>query len=245
MALTIARVSQNAQSTPKKTFTKLDPYMDLRRLTNVTRGAPVNLMCDNYFDYKWALIYLRDMPQEEKVERIGLFFPELRSLMEGAKQSPPSKYVLISRNLPEAVWKNEKFSLVPVSDEFAPIVAVSPANGAETVDGASFVWLSNMPSSFAVDSPREGQAILWARKTLVRPSRPKDINRTVVVQTDLGTYDQRVQDALSIPLKLKRGMNSIQLWCRELPTLKVLPNGDGRVLLLGLEDYQIKLVPGS
>jgi len=212
---------------------------------NVTQGAPLSLVCDNNLDYKWALIYLRDQPQEQKVERIGLLFPELRSLMEGAKQSVPAKYVLVSRNLPGAVWKNEKFSLVPVSDEFAPIVALNAANGAETVNGASFIWLSNTPSSFAVDSPKEGQAILWAWKVQCGPSRPNDTSRTVVVQTDSGTYEQRVQDAFSVPLRLKKGMNSVQLWCRELPTLKVLPNGDRRALLLGLEDYQIKLIPGS
>ena len=164
--------------------------------------------------------------------------------MTHSKESIPAAYNLVNRNIPEAVWKNDKFSLVAVSDTFAPIVAVDAPNGVETVDGASFVWLSNRSSSFLVDSPKEGQAILWARKIRCGPSRPNDTVRTVVVQTDTGIYEQRVEDAFSISLNLKKGVNWLQLRCRELPTLTVLPNGDRRTLLLGLEDYQIRLSPG-
>jgi len=238
------RVTQNTRFTTKQFFTSLEPYRELRQLTTATHEASLSLLCDNNFDYKWALIYLRDQPQEQKLERIGLRFPWFRRFMAQAKESIPARYILINRKVPEDIWRNEKFSLVPFSDtSFAPIVALDVPNGIENVDGARFVWLSNKSSSFLVDSPKEGQAILWARKILCGPSRPNDRVRTVIVQADTGTYEKRVEDVFSIPLTLKKGVNTILLSCRELPTLTLLPNGDQRTLLIGLEDYQIKLVP--
>jgi hypothetical protein len=242
--LTAYRVTQNSYFTPKQFLTTLQPYMQLRQLTATTHGESLSLLCDNNFDYKWALIYLRDQPQEQQLERIGLLFPWFRRLMAHSKESIPARYILVNRKIPEAIWNNDKFSLVALSDtSFAPIVALDAPNGVENVDGASFIWLSDKSSSFLIDSPKEGQAILSARKIRCGPSRPNDPVRTVEVQTDAGIYEKRVEDELSIPLTLKKGMNTILLRCRQLPTLKVLPNGDRRTLLIGLEDYQIKLLP--
>jgi len=237
--LVAAVVWRNYNFTPKWLRVSLEPYSDLKRLRPVTRDGPVCLMCDNDFDQQWARIYLRDLPQEMRFERGIDLFPAVML----AKKETSAQFFLVNRKMEGAVWANSKFWLVPITRETAPIVAVDSPNGIEDVQGAAFTWLSDQPTSFVIDSLRDGPAILWAGKVRIGSSRPEDPIRTVIIRDANGTTEHQVKDgkdAFYACLFLKKGLNHLGMWCAEKPTVKRLGNGDKRVLLLGLEDYQVK-----
>jgi hypothetical protein len=239
-------MAQNFQFTPKRVTFRLEPYSDLRSLPSITHHEPLSLMCDSDLDQKWALIYLRDQPQDQRFERITIYHPELGTLINAARRSPePARYYLVNRKMPGAIWSNAKFWLVPFSNNFAPIIALQSQNEVSEIDGAAFVWLSDKPSSFVIDSPNDGLALLWAKDVRMGPSRPNDSVRTVLIRTAAGTTEQRVDHAFCALLDLKKGLNRVGIWCAEQPTIKILPNGDPRALMLGLEDYQVKPISGN
>jgi hypothetical protein len=234
-----AVVWRNYNFTPKWLRVSLEPYSDLRNLRKVTQNGPVCLMCDDDFDQQWARIYLRDLPQEMRFQRGIDLFPA----MMRAKKEAAAKFFLVNRKMEGAVWGNSKFWLLPISDKIAPIVAVDSPNGIEEVEGAAFTWLSDRPTSFVIDSSRDGPAILWAEKVRMGLSRPEDSIRTVIVRDASGTTEHKVKevkDAFYMCLFLNKGLNHLEMWCAEKPTVKRLRNGDTRAMLLGLEDYQVK-----
>ena len=234
-------MAHNFRFTPKRVAFRLEPYSDLRNLPSITHDAPISLMCDNDLDQKWALIYLRDQAQDQRFERITIYHPELGTLINDARRPPaPARYYLVNRKMPGAIWSNATFWLVPVANDFAPMVALQPQNGVSEINGAAFIWLSDQPSSFVIDSPKDGPAVVWAKNIRMGPSRPNDSVRTVVIRTAAGTSEQRVDRRFYALLDLKKGMNRVEIWCTERPSVKVLPNGDPRALMLGLEDYQVK-----
>jgi hypothetical protein len=234
-------MAHNFRFTPKRIAVRLAPYSDLRNLPAITHDEPISLLCDNDLDQKWALIYLRDQPQDQRFERITIYHPELGTLIEGAKRpSAPARYYLVNRRMSGAIWSNAKFWLIPISSSFAPMIALEPQNGVSEINGAAFVWLSNRPSSFVIDAPSDGPAVVWAKNIRMGPSRPDDFVRTVVIRTAAGTSEQRVDNAFYALLDLKKGLNRVEIWCAEQPSIKVLPNGDPRALILGIEDYQVK-----
>jgi hypothetical protein len=246
LGLTSWAVSSNFDSTPKKFHVPLKPYSDLGNLGVVTHNETIRLMLDSDLDQRWALIYLRDQPIERPLERGVEVLPNVRLGMSRArKNSSPAKFLLLNRKMRGAVWTNSKFWLVPISDQVAAVVATDKPNGVEEVNGSAFVWLSDKASSFVIDSPKDGPALIWARKTWIGPSRPEDPNRTVVLRTVNGLTEHKVADAFYALVSLQKGLNYLDMWCAEKPTLKTLPNGDTRALMLGLEDYQARPISGN
>jgi hypothetical protein len=232
-------VWRNFDFTPKRFRVSLEPYSDLRNLGAVTQGAPVSLMCDNDFDQTWALTYLGDQPQEVRFKRGIELFP---AMMRAKKANTAVKFFLVNRKMEGALWTNSKFWLVPISKESAPVVAVDSPNGIEEVQGAALAWLSDRPTSFIIDSLRDGPATLWAKKVRMSSTQPVDSIRTVILRDASGRSEHEVNDAFYACISLNKGLNRVELSCEDKPTIKQLPSGHTRPLLLGLEDYQVKQV---
>ena len=126
--------SQEFDLTPKHFLVPLEPYSDLRKIGAVTHDSPLSLMCDNDIDQEWALIYLRDQPQELRFERGSQVFPWARpAMLQARKEASPAKFFLLNRTMPGSIWSNSKFCLVPFSTDFAPITVSETPNGVEEV----------------------------------------------------------------------------------------------------------------
>jgi hypothetical protein len=229
--------------TPKRFHVPLKPYSDLRKIGAVTHGLSLSLMCDNDVDQEWALIYLGDQPQELRFQRGSQALPWVKSVMlQARKEVNPVKFFLLNRRMSGSTWSNSKFWLVPFSEDCAPITIAETPNGVEEIEGSAFTWLSDRPTSFAIDSPLAGPAVLFSKKVRLGPSKPDDSARTVVVRDLDGIHEQKVTDLFYTLVQLKCGLNYVDLSCAEKPSLKVLPNGDSRVLMIGLQDYQVRPV---
>jgi hypothetical protein len=240
------QLNEDFELTPKRFHFPLKPYSDLREIGSVTQGAPVSLMCDNDIDQEWALIYLRDQPLDMRFQRGSQLLPNVRFRMEQAKKpKSPARFFLVNRKMRGSIWANSKFWLVPVSEEFAPIIVSDTPNGVEEFEGSAFIWLSDRPSSFAIDSPEDGLALLFSKDVRIGPSRPEDSSRTVVIRDAGGLSQCKVADAFYTLVCLKKGLNHLEMWCAERPTREVLPNGDTRTLMLGLKDYQVRIISGN
>jgi hypothetical protein len=147
--------------------------------------------------------------------------------------------VLTDRNISGAIWQNGKFSLVARENYLAYQIKSGP-NSAEEVNGKPFVWIANEPTRFVVDSPRRQNMRFSAEEGWLGPSLPKVDTRVITVNVGdfRRTFTTRGTFSLDIPIEC--GQNIVEIWCEDKPTVTVTPNGDRRVLLLGLLDFRFE-----
>lgn len=237
------QVSQSSDSTPKRFHFPLEPYSDLRKIDFVTQNAPISVMCDNDIDQQWALIYLRDHPQELRFERVSYHYPKMGRVVARAKREAESaKYLLTNHKMPGAVWANSKFWLAPFLSDFVPIVVLTSENGVQEVGGVPFIWLSDGPSTFVIDSPQDGSAVLFSQNIWIGPSGTKNSSQKALIRDANGLREQNVVDTFFSLLSLKKGINSLDVWCADKATVKRDSAGLPGKLLLGLENYRVKII---
>jgi hypothetical protein len=108
-------------------------------------------------------------------------------------------------------------------------------NGLEQVGGEPFFWMGKGTTKVMIQSSRAGHLILEAGFT-PGPSLPGVALRRVHVTTDHG-HDSIVKilaGRQSLQVPIPQGRTVVSLTPLDLPTVRTLPNGDSRPLLLGV-----------
>ena len=145
----------------------------------------------------------------------------------------------------EALWQNRHYVLwAPRTADVAMITNIAAPHGLEPSDG-TFFWMGEGVVAVDVLAPRPGRARLSAHFRL-GPSLPGIPTRTVRVQAGGAPAQDVIIDetAEDFRVPVRQGVNRILLRVLEKATVRCLPNGDTRRLLLGVDGLAAALVPG-
>jgi hypothetical protein len=121
---------------------------------------------------------------------------------------------------------------------------VSSPNGFDIVNNRKFYWLGNQETLIGIQSSFAGTITMVGDFTM-GPSLPEKIERNLMVTSIMDGRSQSFNIAIrpgwnTIEIPVSRGKNTIELTVLDEPTIHSLPNGDPRILLLGLQDIQIR-----
>jgi len=213
---------------------------DLKALKRTALRAPVVLAPDDDFEYLWAAYYLRDADVLTPSPRGYFAMPHVLSLLASVRKPlgdrPPLK--LVSGRRAAAIWSNGTFSLV--SDDSPEILQVRSPNGLEVLGDGRFFWLGNQPATLVISARRAGAELLMAKEFIFGPSAPGLPFRNLVTECGQHRIESTFsRDSEGIPIQLDGGTQECRIWCTNPPSIPRQPNGDTRVLLLGLKEYRI------
>jgi hypothetical protein len=107
------------------------------------------------------------------------------------------------------------------------------------VNGKPFVWLGNDATRFLIVSKIAQRANFSAEEFLTGPSRPEDNDRQIRISIGGDSWLTDVSRALPLQVPLKQGLNFLDIARQDSPAVSAQPDGDPRVLPLGLWDYRI------
>jgi hypothetical protein len=219
-------------------------YSELANLRHEVGNRPVLLVCDNAFaeeyndfDQEWAVFFLRhvNLKVPEYFGYLGAGGP----LMPRAKStSEPAAFVLVNKRIEDAVWANQRFSLLELPVQ-AKLVDVQAPNGLQQANGKPFVWLGNNATRFLIVSKIAQTATFSAAECLTGPSRPEYKDRQIRVSIGSDVWQTDVSGALSLQVPLKPGLNFLDIACQDSSTGPEQSNGDATALPLGLWNYRI------
>jgi len=221
-------------------------YSDLAGLKHRVGNCPVLLVCDQAFDQlyydidqEWAVFFLRHVNLKVP-EYIGYLGAEpYDPVMRRAKSiSEPAAFVLVNKRIEGAIWNNQRFSLLELGNQ--PIlIGVQSPNGLEDVNGKPFVWLGNNATRFLIVSKMGQTATFLAEGCFTGPSGTEDKDRRISVSIGGTVWQEDVTGALSLQVRLKPGLNILEIGSHDASTASEQPDGDTKALPLGLWDYRI------
>ena len=242
----LAQRMEQQEKVPWREVIPMKWYSDLANLRPKVGNRPVLLVCDNAFDQldydfdqEWAVFFLRHINLKVP-QYFGYLGAELyEPLMQRAKSSSePPAFVLVNKRMEGAVWQNHRFSLLELASQ--PIlIGVQAPNGLEDVNGKPFVWLGNNVTRFLIVSKIAQTATFSAAVCLTGPSHPEDKNRQIRISIGGNVWQAEVSGTLSIEVPLKSGLNFLGIASQDASMVSAQPEGEPRVLPLGLWDYRI------
>ena len=213
------------------------PFLELTNLKKILGDAPVCLVTQNWFNQMWAVFFLQGykliVPHP-----LNYLAHSPSGLYDIASEQAKGAFLLTDQKRPGAIWHNEVFWL---QNRLAPVelLAIDAPNSVESVEGDSFIWLSNEFTDFTVHSDAARQALLTIHQCWPGPSRPEDAKRTLIVEDNGIRTELAASSDLKVPLKLNQGDNLVRLSCKETPTVEKLSSGDTRKLLLGIKGFKL------
>jgi hypothetical protein len=214
------------------------PFLELTKLKQISRDAPIRLQTQSWFNQMWAVFFL----QGRHLVVPNLLFPLTKAatgLNSVASDRADTVLVLGDRPREGAVWHNDIFWLTS-REEPVELVWIDAPNNVETVEGEIFVWLDNQFANLTIHSDADRQAFLVIPELRPGPSRPEDPKRTLIFEANGETAEMPGEGSLKIPLALKKGDNIVRLACKEPATVNQLASGDARTLLLGLKGLSVR-----
>jgi len=241
-------------------------YADLTRINEVLQGRPLIHMVDNRLAYIWSVYFLRESPIVLTGYRSYMNSPGKIRLLKRAYTPPNYEHALYLSDRPQAhpVWTNGSFYLsdkkrsgmasfenskcvlkngslfLSSKGVYPNIEKVTNPNGLESMNRLPFIWVGDRPTILMISVPREGTYLLTARKFIPGPSIPDCPVRTIQVLDSHGKRAVEVDKKTSfLELRLKQGLNKVEMVCLDAPKITLQPNGDKRPLLLGIQGYGI------
>lgn len=144
----------------------------------------------------------------------------------------------------QVVAENSEIALVKYNQSKITCFDVSNPNGIEVVNNNEFYWLGNQKTLIDIQSSFAGIISIVADFTM-GPSLPEMTERTLLVTTVINGRSQSFNLIIrtgrnTIEIPVSKGNNKIELSVLDEPTVYSLPNGDPRVLLLGLQNIQVQ-----
>jgi hypothetical protein len=216
----------------------IKPFLELRRLKEISRDAPVRIQTQSWFNQLWAVFFLQGY--KLIIPNPLLYLQSLaKSLPHPATEQYPISFVLTDEKKSGAVWHNKSFYLL-ARGEPVELLAVNAPNTLETEDGEPFLWLDNRFADLTIHSDADREVFLLIPECRPGPNRPEDPNRTLLIEQNGEAFEVPAQESLKIPLSLKKGNNLVRLACKESATVHELASGDTRTLLLGIKGFSIK-----
>jgi hypothetical protein len=164
--------------------------------------------------------------------------------------SAPPGYFLTDRNSlkfneswrKNVIAENTDFVLIKVADPRFIYLSKANPDSIEDWGGKTGFWINNEKTIMNIISSENAQ-VVFSADFIPGPSIPETAQRSLEINfpemdsTQVIAIDENVKLLL---FTVKRGENIITFSDIDIPTLKALPNGDPRVLLLGLQNIQIK-----
>lgn len=214
-------------------------YEELSKCRRLIGSHTLRIICDSPFKEFWGIFYLRDLNIELPV---GHLVQARLKLLTRAKQPPEeASYTLVDTPSKDCIWKNRVYSIHKTRPlEICGVWEPRGLSALERQNGKISLWLNNEPMNFVIASSRQARATLSIGELVPGPSRIGDSRRTLILRNGDSIRRFPALGSLSLDLSLRHGINSIEMWCEELPDVKSLPNGDPRTLLIGLGDIQVK-----
>jgi len=236
---------ENREAVPYQAQKKMRQYEQIRRLDTIVGRQIVLVDCKNDFEYEWALFYARQMRVQILAYKSYLklfqqrdFYGKRTLLPElGGDQIPA--YVLSDYPSSRSVWSNEVFWLRPV-ESGASLLSVDCPNGIESMEGKRFLWISDRPTKFFIFTDQDRTARLYSEGVVMGPSIPRADSRTLYVKLLNTVQEMDVEKSFTVSLQLRRGINEVQIWCKDKVEVSKQPNGDTRALLLGIVNYDVE-----
>lgn len=235
---------------------RADQYRQVQSITRVVGDQPVLVLVDDWLANEWAIYYLRDQPISVGAYRVYMNQPFSLPAMHRARVVPSDqlRYVLtdVAFNGTALHW-NLAWSGGPYllwytdGTNWSTIAAITDSGGAVPLSGdQQFFWMTQSAVNVRVMAAHAGEVLLNGNFTL-GPSLPGVSSRKVLVTTDSG-YQQTVlihagRQSVHIPVAF--GETVISLKALDTPTVKTLPNGDVRPLLLGVSNLQATFDAGE
>jgi hypothetical protein len=147
--------------------------------------------------------------------------------------------------------QNANLVLVKTPQEFWSkplILGIENPNGVEVdPEEKPWFWMGGKPTQLKLFSPIKGEIKLNARFQM-GPSLPEQPNRRVLVRSSADKKQQKLlldETTKEISFTVRQGINEVSLQVLDEPTLKVLPSGDDRPMLLRVDQWQLKLGKSS
>jgi len=228
-------------------------FKELEKVKTLLGEEPLMVAVDDDLANQWAVYYLRDLSIHLVQYRSYMAQLHVLPFMERAKtvkmQEP--RYVLSDSagsfrlSSEKAVWSGGPYSLWKLPDEkWVFVTQIHNPNGLENWQGQQGFWMGQGETEFILFAGCEGRAMLSA-DFLPGPSLPDKPDRQILISSDHG-YRETVtigpEEKRSFKLPIKAGKNRIVFQPLDRPTLKVLPNGDKRPLLVGVHGLQVAWV---
>jgi len=231
--------------------TDIKLYKELLLIPPIVNNSPVGISVSDPIANMWAMYYLR--------ESITYFFsyqaypnqPHVLPFMHRSQQVDLSKirYLLTDAKgfRPEEasmLWHNSVYSLWKIKDSPFFIAGISNPNGVEILNNNEFYWLGNQKTLIDIQSSFTG-IISIVGDFMMGPSLSETTERNLMVTSRINGQSHSFAFTIRpgrniIEVPVSRGNNKIELSVLDEPTINSLPNGDSRVLLLGLQNIQFE-----
>lgn len=229
---------QNFRYAPWRKERKIQPFVELRKLKEISRDTPIRVQTESWFNQMWAVFFLQgyniEVPNPLLYLKASANEPE-----KGTTNLNKAVFVLVDKKEPRAIWHNKIFYLLNRSNP-VELLGVDAPNSVETVEGEDFLWLDNQFAVLTISSDADRRAFLVIPECWPGNSRPEDKKRTLILETRDETLEIPAEGNLKIPLTLRQGNNFVRLACKEHATTDKLPSGDTRTLLLGLKGFGVR-----
>ncbi len=221
---------------------KIKSYEQIQGLGKIVQNQAVALACNHDFECEWALYYARQL----NVQVLG-YKGYLKAYKPVIAQSHDNDqvaaYILSDYPVPNSIWHNRTFWLTGLGSGVL-LVSIDSPNGFESWDGKRFLWIGDQLTRFLIYSGKECRVMLKSEAILMGPSIRRSDYRMLCVKSDDAVRDLEVSKCFNVLLQLHRGMNEVEVWCKDKPEILRQPNGDRRILLVGLLNYQVEEVQG-
>jgi hypothetical protein len=145
------------------------------------------------------------------------------------------------------VWSNPSFQLWQTANQHwaLPLQVVNP-NDIEQREGRPFFWVGQAPAELKVMAGSPGILTLHGL-FLPGPSRPGPTRRRLLVSTNNGyrTVLTTREGPETVTVPIRQGKTTVFLRGLDRPTVKLLPHGETRILLVGVQDLQVQFTPST
>jgi hypothetical protein len=221
---------------------KIKSYEQIQGLGKIVQNQAVALACKNDFECEWAVYYARQL--NIQVLRYQGYLKAYKPVIAQSHDNDQvPAYLLSDYPVPNSIWHNRTFWLTGLGSGIS-LISIDSPNGLEWWDGKRFLWIGDQPTRFFIYSAKECRAMLQSEAVLMGPSIRRSDYRILCVKSDDAVRDLDVIERFNILLQLHRGMNEVEVWGKEKPEILRQPNGDRRILLVGLLNYQVEEVRG-
>jgi hypothetical protein len=225
----------------------ISEFRQLEQIKQITNGAGMLVMVDDWLANYWAVYFLRDTPIDLGAYRLHMAQPVIIPLMQRAWSIRPEevRYVLTEGSFDSAfgsfpgaklIWSGGPYHLWEMDiHRDATIAAITNENGVQQVNGETFFWMGQGDTTLEVFIRKSG--VLHLEGIFQPgPSVPDRRERTILVSTNTGYHNQftLIDGDRSISFPVVAGRVTVTLRPLDQPTLTTLANGDRRPLILGV-----------
>jgi hypothetical protein len=221
-------------------------YKNIMDIIPLIKNESVIVHIDEPITNQWAVYFLRDIPIYLATYRSYMAQAHLACRMEEAKRIDPTKarYLLSDSCSPfdsEAknhVWQHGLLRLWQIpKEDWVLLTHIENPNGIEEWEGERSFWIGAGTTTISLFSSGDGQAVI-SGKFSSGPSLPERPERSLIITAENGHTNSvtiTTTSKYSFLIPLVRGKNIISLYSPDIPTLKKMPNGDARPLLIGVQ----------